>query len=108
MAIMTLWSRLTVSRDEYDAVRQAVNWEGDVPQGAVAHFIGFRDDHSAGEVDVWESRADYERYREIRLNPVLARLGVTIEEPEILDVHMGALGGPSAEAYVVPRALTPA
>ena len=107
MAIMCLWSTLSVSPDAYDAVRKAVNWEGDVPQGAVAHFIGFRDG-SAGEVDVWESRADYERYRDTRLKPVLASLGVTIEEPEILDLHMGALGGATMEAYLVPRALTPA
>jgi hypothetical protein len=107
MAIMCLFSTLNVSPGAYDAVRKAIDWEGRVPPGAVAHFIGFRNG-SAAEVDVWETRADYENYRDTRLKPALAELGITIDEPEILDLHIGALGGETVALYVVPRALTSA
>lgn len=108
MAIMCLYNDLRVSPEAYDAVRRTVDWEGRVPPGAVAHFIAFRDGAQAAEVDIWESRAAYEDYRDTRLRPVLANLGIEIDEPEIIELHIGAVGGATLESYIVPRALTPA
>lgn len=105
MAIMCLYSRLEVAPATYDAIRIEVDWEGRVPEGAVAHFIGFRNG-SAAEVDIWESHAAYEHYRDTRLKPVLAKMGVVVGEPEIIELHKGAVGGPSLDSYLVPRAVT--
>ena len=107
MPVMCLYRALKVTPEAYDAVRAAVDWEGDVPPGAIGHFIAFRDGEAV-EADIWESQAAYQLYRDSRLNPVLDRMGLVIDEPEILDLHVAAIGAPAAQAYVVPRAITPA
>src|SRR5205085_6854499 len=49
----------SISRDDYERAREAVNWEGDVPQGAIFHVAWFED--GLRVLDVWESQQDFER-----------------------------------------------
>jgi hypothetical protein len=59
--------------DMYDQVNAEMGVEGNPPQGLIFHW--------AGEVngewtisDIWESRADYDRFVEERLNPALEKV----------------------------------
>lgn len=106
MPVMCVYPSLDLGSEFYDEVRALVGWEKDPPKGAISHAIAFRDG-GAYEVNVWESRAAYEAYRDNRLRPVLDRFSKDIGEPEIMDLHMFAVGAP-AQSYSVPRAVMPA
>ena len=71
----------SISRDDYERAREAVNWEGDVPQGAIFHVAWFED--GLRVLDVWESQQDFERFATHRLMPKLQELGIGSDEPEV-------------------------
>ena len=71
----------SISRDDYDRAREAVNWEGDVPQGAIFHVSWFED--GLRVLDVWESQQDFERFGNERLMPTLQELGIGSGQPEV-------------------------
>ncbi|WP_296598727.1 hypothetical protein [Phenylobacterium sp.] len=102
MPVMCIYRGVQVSPDEYDRVRDTVGWEASPPEGAIAHAIAFGPD-GATEVNLWESEASFRRYLDTRLAPVLGHLGVSVGEPEIIEVYSMAVGDP-AQAYHIPRA----
>src|SRR5687767_4201889 len=73
---------------------------GDVaPDGLVAHVV-YKHEGGLRYVDVWESRADWDRFREERVDPavgeVLAGLGIphdetqaTYEDIDVIDCWIG-------------------
>jgi hypothetical protein len=68
------------STKNYDAVVAALNLE-DAPAGLLIHTAGF--DHDAGVfriMDVWESRADGEKFINERLNPVIEPMAAAAAE----------------------------
>jgi hypothetical protein len=87
------WS--SISRDDYERAREAVNWEGDVPQGATLHVAWFED--GLRVIDVWQSQQDFERFANERLMPKLQELGIGSDEPEV-QFH-------DAHAYFAPNAV---
>ena len=84
----------SINRDDYERAREAVNWEGDVPQGAMFHVAWFED--GLRVLDLWESQEDFERFGNERLMPKLQELGIGSEPPEVT-LH-------EAHAYFVPVA----
>ncbi|MEO8113169.1 MAG: hypothetical protein ABI655_02230 [Phenylobacterium sp.] len=105
MPVMCIYHALNVTPETYDKVRAAVRWEEDLPTGAISHTISFSKNGGV-EVDLWESRAAFETYRDNRLSPLLSQLGIVIDDPEILDIYVTAIG-PLADTYRLPRAVTP-
>jgi hypothetical protein len=86
----------------YDEIRAELG-DGPPPQGLVVHLAY---EHGGGlrYVDVWDSQADWERFRVERVEPavevVLGRYGiphdhdlVTSEDVALVDVWVGADGG---------------
>ena len=71
----------SISRDDYERAREAVNWEGDVPRGAMFHVAWFED--GLRVLDLWESQEDFERFGNERLMPKLQELGIGSDEPQI-------------------------
>lgn len=101
MAVMMqmIWEGIGV--DEYEAARKAVNWEGDIPPGAMFHFMAIADD-GVHVTDIWESAEAFDAFSRDRLMPAIAALGIP-GEPKIafLPVHAGftpACGASSAPA----------
>ena len=84
----------SISREDYERAREAVNWEGDVPQGAIFHVSWFED--GLRVLDVWESQQDFERFGKERLMPKLHELGIGSDQAEI-QFH-------DAHAYFAPVA----
>ena len=80
------------STTNYDTVAAALDLKN-VPDGLLIHTAGF--DHDAGVfriLDVWESRAQGEKFINERLNPVLEKAMAAAENP-------GALEPPSRESW---------
>jgi heme-degrading monooxygenase HmoA len=70
-----------VTREQYEIVRQDVNWEGDVPKGAKFHVAWFADD-GFRVLDLWESAEDFQAFVAQRLTPGVAKAGIQ-GEPKI-------------------------
>ena len=72
------WPGLTP--DDYDTLRNTVDWENDQPEGIVLHAAWF-DKGALHVTDVWNAQADFERFFAERLMPAIKHAGIT-GEPE--------------------------
>jgi hypothetical protein len=70
-----------VTPEQYEEARQVVNWEGDVPDGAVLHVAGF-DSDGIRVNDVWESAEQFQAFVDGRLMQGVQQVGIE-GEPEI-------------------------
>lgn len=71
--------------EQYDQAREAL---GDpLGEGQISHVAGATDDGMC-VVDVWESRADFDRFMEERLGEQLQRLG--FPQPQITEFPVHA------------------
>ncbi len=79
------WDNITL--DDYDRVRDLVNWEGDVPKGK--HFsVVFHDGTALHVTDVYESAEDFQNFVDNRLMPAIGQLGIQGQpKVEIYPVH---------------------
>jgi hypothetical protein len=64
-----------VTPEQYEQAREVVNWEGDVPDGAVLHVAAF-DEDGIRVTDVWESADHFNRFVESRLMPGVQQVGI--------------------------------
>jgi hypothetical protein len=65
-----------IDKTQYESIRKLVNWEGDVPPGAMYHVASF-DERGIHVTDVWESAEDFQRFADSRLMPGVRQLGIT-------------------------------
>jgi hypothetical protein len=70
-----------VTPEQYEEARSRVDWEGDVPDGAVLHVAGF-DEGDLRVTDVWDSPEQFQRFVEERLMPAVKEIGIE-GEPEV-------------------------
>ena len=66
----------------YDQISAAVGYHDEPPEGLICHTAG-PVDGGWHNVDVWESVAALERFRDDRLDAVVRRLGGLPSEPRI-------------------------
>jgi hypothetical protein len=79
MAVVMVMHWPEITLEMYEEARRRVNWEGDVPDGAVLHVAWVADD-GFRVVDVWESDEQFDRFVRERLMPVVVgELGVKSE-----------------------------
>lgn len=63
------------STTNYDAVAERLDVASNPPAGLIVHTAGWDEENGTFRIfDVWESRADFERFWQERLQPVLAEL----------------------------------
>ncbi|GAA4084941.1 hypothetical protein [Streptomyces shaanxiensis] len=79
--------------EQYEAVRDAVRWEEQVPEGLSLHVAWF-DEGALHVTDVWDAQADFERFFAERLTPAVQEAGMP-GEPE-------ARFSPLHRRFVVP------
>jgi hypothetical protein len=94
MATVMVMKWPSISRDDYERAREAVNWEGDTPEGAIFHVSWFED--GLRVIDVWDSEDDFNRFANERLMPKLQELGIGSDQPDV-EFH-------DAHAYFAPIA----
>lgn len=85
MPVMAIYRSREMDRATFDRLRREVPIEP-IPDGAISHHIAFDKDGLIG-IDVWQSQAHLEAFARDRLNPGLARLGLHIQPPEVLELH---------------------
>jgi hypothetical protein len=67
------WAEVT--REQYEAARREINWEGAPADGGLFHVSWFGKD-GLHVTDVWESPQHFQRFAEQRLMPGVAKLGI--------------------------------
>src|SRR6185369_11219349 len=76
-----------VQPDQYEKLRKTVNWEGNVPQGAVFHVAGFTS-NGIRVTDIWESVEECNNFVQKRLLPATVQLGIKTEpQVEFVPLH---------------------
>jgi quinol monooxygenase YgiN len=63
-----------VDQARYDAVNEKLNAQGDPPAGLKFHAAGQGEDGRFRIIEVWESRADFDRFNEERLTPAISEV----------------------------------
>ena len=87
MPIMMIMEWDGVTPEQYDQVKQLVNWESDVPSGAMIHGTAFSE-QGARITDIWESAEAFETFVNTRLMPGVQQVGIQGEpRVEIYPVH---------------------
>jgi hypothetical protein len=88
-----------INEEQYETVSRHIGDE--VPKGLVVHLV-MRHEQGLRYIDIWDSEADWKRFREERVGPAVQAMRAThgIEQPgapvpeqriEVLDVMVGAL-----------------
>jgi hypothetical protein len=67
------WDGLTP--EQYEALREAIGWETDVPDGLQAHVASFSD-KGLVLVEVWQSADHVQPYMDGRFLPAVQALGI--------------------------------
>jgi hypothetical protein len=87
MPVMMMMQWSGVTREQYDAVRKIVNFEGDAPKGGLFHVAAFTE-NGLQVTDVWERAEDFQAFVEQRLMPGVQQAGIQGEpRVEILPAH---------------------
>ena len=87
MGIVVRYAPTNLTKQQYDETIQAVNAElgEDAPDGARLH-VCFGEDGDLRVSEIWDSREQWEAFGE-RLMPILARMGVQPNPPDVYEVH---------------------
>ena len=93
MAVVMVMEWDGVTAEQYDAARELVNWEGNVPAGGMFHVAAVTD-QGLRVTDVWESADAFQAFVADRLMPGVQQLGIP--------------GQPRVEIYPVHALFTPA
>jgi hypothetical protein len=101
MPIVMSMRWLGVTQEQYDAARETVHWEGDVPEGAIYHVASF-DDGGIYVTDVWETAEHFQRFVESRLMPGVQRVGIT-GEPQVDIRPAHAIFAPGYQVELPPQ-----
>lgn len=76
-----------VTPDQYEAIRKTINWEGNIPKGAVFHVAAF-EKNGIRVTDIWESENEFNDFVQTRLMPGTAAAGIKGQpQVEILPAH---------------------
>lgn len=76
-----------VTPEQYEAVRKDVNWEGNVPDGALFHVAAFSG-NTLYVTDLWESPEQFNAFAQNRLMQGVAKAGIHGQpEVQLLPVH---------------------
>lgn len=81
MSVVMIMSWNGIKPEQYEALRKTVNWEGNVPPGAIFHVSAFGDD-GIHVIDLWDSPEQFDSFAKNRLMPEVMKLGVT-NEPHV-------------------------
>jgi hypothetical protein len=81
-----------VTSEQYDELRDIVNWETDKADGGLLHVAAF-DDAGIHVTDLWDSPEQFQRFADERLMPAVEKLGVE-GEPQITVLPTHAVFAP--------------
>ena len=74
IVMLMKWEGITPA--QYDELRNEVQWEGNMPQGAVFHVAAFGN-NAVHVTDIWESADEFNNFIQNRLMPAVVKKGIT-------------------------------
>ncbi len=87
MATIMLLHWPDATEELYERVRTGADWEGDRPQGAQLHVVGWADD-GMHILDIWDSPADFQAFFESRVLPIVEESGIATQPTiQMFDLH---------------------
>jgi len=87
MPIVMIMKWKEVTREQYEKARKTVNWEGNVPKGALFHVAAF-DKEGLRVTDLWETAEDLDNFVKSRLMPGVRQIGIKSEpQVEVYPTH---------------------
>ena len=87
MPVLMMMEWEGVTKEQYDAVRKDVNWEGNRPKGGNFHVAGLSE-KGLHVADIWDSAGDFQKFVETRLMPGVQKAGIKGEpKTTIVPVH---------------------
>jgi hypothetical protein len=95
MAIMMRMDWPDATAEQYDELRQVVDWEQDKADGGLFHVAAF-DESGAHITDVWESAEQFQRFVDERLMPGVQKVGIA-GQPEVTVLPAHAVFAPGYE-----------
>jgi hypothetical protein len=85
IVIDVTWKGMTP--ETCDKMREAVDWEGGVPEAMLLHVAAFTET-GMHVTDIWTSEEDLQSYIDARLAPVVQQLGLPSEfEMKVLPLY---------------------
>ena len=82
-----------IKPEQYENLRSAVNWEGNVPGGDIFHVSSF-DERGIHVIDLWDSNEEFNSFIEKRLMPEVKKMGVTtLPQVEVYDSYSISVPG---------------
>lgn len=86
MSILAIFTG-NITKVQYEALRQQVNWENQQPNGGVFHCASFDNSESIHVADVWESAETMNEFVENRLIPAMQKLKITPPDVAVYPTH---------------------
>lgn len=93
MATLMFMNWSGVTRDQYEAVRQIVQWDTNHPDGGKLHVAGF-DADGMHITDIWESEDHFNGFMNSRLAAGIQQVGLE-GEPEVRFVPLSGVFAPA-------------
>ena len=88
MSIVVRFPPSSVSKQQYDSVRNALTEAGDWPADGCELHVAFGDENDLRVSEIWASREKFEAFGET-LRPRLEEAGIQIAgEPEVYEAHV--------------------
>ena len=88
MSIVVRFPPSSVSRQQYDTVRNALTEAGEWPADGCQLHVVFGDESDIRVSEVWESREKLDAFGE-KLQPRMAEAGIQVAgEPEVFEAHV--------------------
>lgn len=86
MSVLIRFNPPALAAEQYDEVVQRLYDEGILPDDGLDYEICFGTEGNLRVSQVWDTREQLDAFGQ-RLMPILAELGVTPGEPEVVEVH---------------------
>lgn len=88
MSIVVRFPPSNVTKEQYDAVRKALDESGDWPPEGCRFHVCFGDEQDIRVSEVWESQEQLDAFGE-KLRPRLAEAGIELAgPPEVFEAHI--------------------
>jgi hypothetical protein len=86
MPVLALFTG-TVTKAQYDILRNEVDWENKHPAGAIFHAASFDDEGQVHVADVWASAEDLNAFAQNHLMPAFAKHNITPPSVVVYPTH---------------------
>lgn len=88
MSIVVRFPPSNVTKQQYDAVRNALEEAGEWPAAGCQLHVAFGDEQDIRVSEVWESQEQFEAFGE-KLRPRMEAAGMQLSgEPEVFEAHI--------------------